>query len=67
LELILMLSLPRDPGVTTFLESGNMKNLCSVANRINQRVIDQAQSTSELGRTNHRKGSSLSLPPKSGS
>ena len=31
LELILLLSLPRDPDLTTFLESGNMKNLVSVA------------------------------------
>jgi len=27
LELILMLSLPRESGLTMFLESGNMKNL----------------------------------------
>ena len=33
LELIRLLSLPRDSGSTTFVESGNMKNLSSVADR----------------------------------
>jgi len=36
LELILMLSLPRDPGLTIFSESGNMKNLSPVANCVHQ-------------------------------
>lgn len=31
LEVILLLSLPRDPDVTLFFESGNMKNLSLVA------------------------------------
>ena len=38
LELILLLSLPRASGETTFLESGNMKNLSSVANRTHKHV-----------------------------
>ena len=38
LEVILILSLPRDPEATTFLESGSMKNLSPVANRPRQSV-----------------------------
>ena len=52
LELILMLSLPRDPGLTMFLESGNMKNLSLVANRTRQHVINEVPATN--GTTNHR-------------
>ena len=45
LELILMLSLPRDSGLTMFLESGNMKNLSLVANHTRQRVIYEVPAT----------------------
>ena len=41
LEVILLLSLPRDPDVTLFFESGNMKNLSSVAVRECQRLSDR--------------------------
>ena len=65
LELILMLSLPRDSGLTMFVESGNMKNLSPSANRTRQRVIDGVPAGDVI--TNRRQGSSLSLPPKSNS
>ena len=52
LELILMLSLPRDPCWTTFLESGNMKNLSSVANHAHQHVIGEVAGAEEM--TDHR-------------
>lgn len=67
LELILTLSLPRDPGSTTCLESGSMKNLSRVANRTRQRAIDKKAPIAELKTTNHKSGSSLSLPPESDS
>ena len=63
LELILMLSLPREAGSTTFVESGNMKNLSPLTNRARQQGIDEAPAMKWM--TNRRKGSLLSLPPKS--
>jgi len=47
LELTLMLSLPQDSGLTTFLESGNMNNLSLVANRIRQHIIKEVPATGD--------------------
>ena len=51
LELILLLSLPRDPDVTTFTESGSMKNLFPVADRRINRLIDYRLNTNRIGQT----------------